>query len=135
MKQIASTADLEMMRALPRALVFIFVNWSMQARRSDAACQKLLATLQGEYHGEDIPAFRVDLSDQEGELWIGIRKWLENGGQPHDKLSYGGNGAMLWVRSGVVAAYAPYLAEIETYKLMAMTRGVFELTAGSGIAG
>jgi len=135
MKQIASTVDLNTMRSLPRALVFIFVNWAMQARRSDAAYQEFFAALRDEYFGDDIPAYRVDLSNQEGELWIGIRKWLEDVGQPHDLLSYGGNGAMLWVRSGVVAAYVPYLAEIEPHKLMAMSRGLFEPDAGSGVAG
>jgi hypothetical protein len=71
----------------------------------------------------------VDLSEQEGEVWIAIRKWLKEEGQPHDSLSYGGYGAMLWVCLGKIAAYVPYLAEIECHKLTAMTRGVFELGA------
>lgn len=135
MNLIASAADLEEMRSLPRALVFIYVNWSMQALRSDAACRVFLAELQHEYQNEDIPVYRVDLSDQEGELWVGIRKWLKDEGQTHDLLSYGGYGAMLWVRRGIVGAYVSYLAEIECDKLLAMTRGVFELGTGSGVAG
>jgi hypothetical protein len=135
MNLIASATDLEEMRSLSRALVFIYVNWSMQARRSDAACRVFLAELQYEYQSEDIPVYRVDLSDQEGELWVGIRKWLKDEGKPHDSLSYGGYGAMLWVRRGTVGAYVPYLAEIECDKLMAMTRGVFELGTGSRISG
>ena len=87
------------------------------------------------YPGEEIPVYRVDLSEQEGEVWVGIRKWLKDERQPHDWLSYGGYGAMLWVLLGKVAAHVPYLAEIECYKLMAMTRGVFELGAESGTSG
>jgi len=34
---------------------------------------------------------------------------------------------MLWVRSGTVVAYVAYIAEIECHKLLAMTRGAFEL--------
>jgi len=135
MKLIASAADLDEMQSLPRALVFIYVNWAIQARRSDTACRDFLAQLQREYPSEEIPVYRVDLSDQEGEVWVGIRKWLKDEGKQHDSLSYGGNGVMLWVRLGIVAAYVPYLAEIERHKLMAMTRGVFELGAGSGISG
>ncbi|MBW3542031.1 MAG: hypothetical protein KY476_17315 [Planctomycetes bacterium] len=135
MKLIASAADLDEMRSLPRVLVFIYVSWAMQARRSDAACREFLADLQREYQCEEIPVCRVDLSDQEGEVWVGIRKWLKDDGQPHDCLSYGGYGAMLWVREGKVEAYVPYLAEVECGKLMAMTRGVFELGAQSGTSG
>lgn len=132
MNLFASAADLKEMRSLPRALVLIYVNWSMQAQRSDAACRRFLAELQHAYQSEDIPIYRVDLSDQEGELRVCIRKWLKDDGQPHDSLSYGGYGAMLWVRRGTVGAYVPYLAEVECDKLMAMTRGVFELVTGSG---
>lgn len=132
MKDITSIAGLDEMRSLPRALVFIDVNWAMQARRSDAAFHKFLSVLQHECQSEEIPVYRVDLSLQDGEVWIGIRKWLKDGGQPYDSLSYGGYGALLWVRTGIVAAYLPYLAEVECNKLMAMTRGVFELGAGSG---
>ena len=135
MKLIASAAGLDEMRSLPRALVFIYVNWAIQARRSDAACRDFLAKLQREYPSEEIPVYRVDLSEQEGEVWVGIRKWLKEEGQPHDSLSYGGNGAMLWVRKGMVAAYVPYLAEIECHQLMAMTPGVFELGGESGTLG
>lgn len=127
MRLVASTADLDDVRSLPRAFVFIYVDWAIQARRSEAACRVFLATLQREDPREEIPVFRVDLSEQEGEVWVGIRKWLKEEGQPHDWLSYGGYGAMLWVREGKVATYMPYLAEIECHKLMAMTRGVFEL--------
>lgn len=135
MKLVASAADLDDMRSLPRALVFIYVNWAIQARHSDAACRDFLANLQREYPTEEIPVYRVDLSEQEGEVWVGIRKWLKEEGQPHDWLSYGGYGAMLWVRLGKVAAYVPYLAEIERHKLMAMTRGVFDLGAKSVTSG
>ncbi len=135
MKLIASAADLDEVRSLPRALVFIYVNWAVQARHSDAACREYLAKLQREHPSEEIPAYRMDLSEQEGDVWLGLRKWLKDEGQPHDWLSYGGYGAMLWIRSGAVAAYVPYPAEIECNKLMAMTRGVFELGGELGSSG
>jgi len=129
MKLVASTADLDEVRSQPRALVFIYVNWAMQAHQSDVACLDFLTTLQREHPGKQIPVYRVDLSDQEGEVWGGIRKWLKDENQP-DSLSYGGYGAMLWVLMGKIAAYVPYLARVECHKLMAMTRGVFELGTG-----
>lgn len=135
MKLVASAADLDEIRSLPHALVFIYVNWAFQARRSDAACREFLTELRREYQSEEIPVYRVDLSDQEGDVWLGIRSWLKTDGQPHDWLSYGGYGAMLWVRRGKVTAYVPYLAEIECHKLIAMTRGAFDLGGGSGNSG
>jgi hypothetical protein len=48
MKLVASTADLDEVRSLPRALIFIYVNWAIQARHSDAACRNFLAALQRE---------------------------------------------------------------------------------------
>ena len=74
MTLIASAADLNEVRSMPRALVFMYVNWASQTRRSDAACREFLADLQREYQSEEIPVHRVDLSDQEGEVWVGIRK-------------------------------------------------------------
>lgn len=127
MNLVASAADLDEVRSKPRAIVFIYVNWAIQARHSDVACLDFLATLLREYPGEEIPVYRVDLSDQEGEVWVGIREWLKDENQPHNSLSYGGNGAMLWVLRGKVAAYVSYLAEVECHRLLAMTRGVFEL--------
>jgi len=135
MKLIASTADLDEMRSLSRALVFIYVNWATQARHSDAACRDFLAMLEREYPGEEIPVCHVDLSEQDGEILVGIRKWLQEQGQPHDALTYGGNGAMLWVRLGKVAAFVPYLAAIECHQFMAITRGVFELGGESATSG
>jgi hypothetical protein len=134
MKLVASAAELDEVRSQPRALLFIYVNWAIQARHSDAACHDFLAKLQRDYPDEQISVYRVDLSEQQGEVWVGIRKWLKEEGQPHDWLSYGGYGAMLWLRQGQVKAYVPYLAEIECHKLMAMTRGVFELGGTVGTA-
>lgn len=130
MKLILSVAHLEEMRSLSRALVFIYVNWAIQARRSDEACRGFLSELQREYKSEDIPVYRVDLSDQAGDVWEDIRNWMKDEGKPHDQLSYGGYGAMLWVRLGKIAAYVPYLAEIESHEMVAMTRDVFELDSG-----
>ena len=135
MKLIASAADLDEVRSQPRALVFIDVKWSIQARRSDAACRDFLKILHRESPREEIPVYLLDLSEQEGDVWLSTREWLREEGQPHDSLCYGGYGAMLWVRSGTVAAYVPYLAEIECDQLTAMTRGVFQLDSEFGSAG
>jgi hypothetical protein len=68
MKLIASAANLDKVLSLPRALVFIYVNWAIQARRSDTACRDFLTQLQREYPSEEIPLYRVDLSEQEGDV-------------------------------------------------------------------
>jgi hypothetical protein len=43
MKPITIAHDLEEVRSLPRALVFIYVNWAIQARHSDAAFRDFIA--------------------------------------------------------------------------------------------
>jgi hypothetical protein len=133
--QIGSAADLDKLRSVPRAVVFIYVNWAIQARRSEMACHEHMAKLEGDYPGLHGPIYRVDLSEQEGEVWVAMRKWLKGEGKPHDPLTYGGYGATLWVRSGEVAAYVAYPAEIDRSKLMAITRGVFDLGSQTNAPG
>jgi hypothetical protein len=134
MKSITTAFDLEEVRSQPRAFIFIYVNWAIQARHSDAAFRDFVAAWTSTEPDCSVPVYRVDLSDQEGEVWTNIRKWLREESQPHDSLTYGGNGALLWIRSGAVVASVPYVAAIEHAKLMAITKSIFEYRAAKGAA-
>jgi hypothetical protein len=125
MKLILTAQDLEEVRVLPRAFVFIYVNWASQARFSEAAFRDFVSAWASAEPEFPIPTYRVDLSEQEGEVWEAIRKWLREEGQPYDSLTYGGYGALLWVRSGSVGASVPYIAVVERRKLVAVTRSIF----------
>jgi hypothetical protein len=126
MKTVATTLDLEEARSQPRALVFIWVNWAIQARQSQVAFRRLVETLTASHPDCAAPAYFADLSGQEGPIWEAMRAWLQDEGRPVDQLTFGGAGALLWVRKGSIAMAAPFLAYIEHAKLVAATRSVFE---------
>lgn len=130
---IASARELATLSTLPRAIVFIYVNWSVQARQSDVAIRELLAAWQVDQASLALPAFRIDLTDQSGEIWEATRAWLRDERQPYDMLTYSGGGAIVWLRSGRVVATMP-----DAYRgrdqLRATTMSLFadEPGAGSG---
>lgn len=128
MKAIASKDDLQEARSVPRALVFLWVNWAVQARQSEVVLNKLLESWQRAFPQHPIPVYRVDLSDQEGEVWDAIRAWLETEGRPVDPLTYGGFGALLWMSTGKILMHSIFLAQLETPKLLSVTRSVFEVS-------
>jgi hypothetical protein len=132
MKPITTAHDLEEVRTLPWAFVFIYVNWAIQARHSDATFRDFVTAWAAAEPDCLIPVYRTDLSDQEGEVWTAIRKWLAAEGQAYDPLTYGGCGALLWVRSGTVVMSIPYVAAVERAKLVAVTKSVFERPAAPG---
>jgi hypothetical protein len=134
MNPITTAQDLEELRSLPRAIVFMYVNWAIQARHSDAAVRDFVTAWASTEPDYSIPVYRVDLSDQEGEVWTTIRKWLKEEGQPYDQLTYGGYGALLWIRWGAVVASVPYVAVVESAKLVAVTRSSFECRDSPGAA-
>ena len=126
MKSIATSLDLAEVRSMSRAFVFIYVNWAIEARHSETAFRNLLTVLPSPEQGFSIPVYRVDLSEQEGEVWTALRQWLREDGQPYDQLTYGGYGALLWIRSGAAVASVPHVAGVEQSKLVAVTKSIFE---------
>lgn len=128
MKTIASKDDLQEARSMPRALIFLWVNWAVQARQSEAALNKLLESWQRAFPQHPIPVYRADLSDQEGEVWDAIRAWLEPEGRPVDPLTYSGCGALLWMTAGKSLMYSVFLAQLEAPKLLSVTRSVFDVS-------
>jgi hypothetical protein len=125
MKPIVTAGDLDEVRALPRALIFIYVNWAGQARDSDRVFRDFVAARTAIEQEFPLPVYRADLSDQEGEVWEAIRNWLREEGQPYDPLTYGGYGALLWVCSGAVVAFVSYVAVVGRDKLVTITKSLF----------
>lgn len=62
-----------------------------------------------------IPFFRVDLSEQCGELWEATCAWLGN------EVAYGGNGALVWLRNGEVYKSVSSASEHSINELLTMT--------------
>jgi len=131
MKPIANALDLDDARSQPQAFVFIWVNWAGQARQSEIVVRQLVDSWGTDHPECPAPAYRADLSDQEGEVWEAVRDWLRAEGRPVDQLAFGGGGALLLVRAGSIVLAVPYAAGIESRKLMAATASAF----GSGAEG
>jgi hypothetical protein len=129
MNPVATAAELQKVRSLPRAFVFLWVGWAIQARHSEIAVRELLTAWATEQPGCPAPAFRADLSDQQGEVWEAVRGWLRAQGQPVDPLTFGGYGALLWLRAGSVVASVPNAASVEQSTLVAATRRAFDCLA------
>ncbi len=64
-------------------------------------------------------------------MWREVRAWLKNEDKPVDELTYGGYGALLWLRLGRVIvslgfAAMPNAGHERLKKLEALTAGAFD---------
>ncbi|VTS00331.1 unnamed protein product [Gemmata massiliana] len=125
MKRIAAISDLDEARAQSRALVFLWVNWAIHARKSLHKVREL--TLHCEKIRPELvaPIYSADLSDQQGEIWDAVRNWIEAEGRPVDHLTFSGVGPLLWLRFGRILAHVPFAGHYELDQLLAVTSGVF----------
>jgi hypothetical protein len=124
---IISIAELHRALYEPRMILFLYVNWSGQARDSELAVKKLLEHWSEEYPEYELPAYRIDLSEQEGEIWNGVRRWLSLANLPFDRLTYGGYGSLLWIVDGQVKMNSIYPANYTFGKLFHVTKSIFEI--------
>jgi len=125
MIHIANTADLRQAQTQPRAFIFLWVAWAIQARQSEEVFQGFLESWQDDHPDLPVPAYRADLSSQCGEVWEEIRSWLQSEGQSTDQLIFGGCGALLWLLSGRVEFAAVNVATIERLEFITHTEKVF----------
>jgi hypothetical protein len=125
MKTIATLDDLKEVIRQPRALVFFYVMWAVQARLSKQRIAHLIDSWNKDPSLYGI-AYTVNLSEQRGDIWDSVRSWLRCQGMPVDPFTYGGNGALLWVRAGQVITYTGNAGEMDLKELNTITRRVFE---------
>jgi hypothetical protein len=129
MKSILTIADLNEARSQERSIIFLWVNWAIQARHSEAEVRKLLQTLEKDYPDCRTALYRVDVSDQEGPLWNAFMAWLRPEFQTRGNLLYGGYGALLWLRAGSINASVVGALGHSQEQLLAITRGLFNARA------
>src|SRR5262249_33822728 len=110
MKSLQTVADLQEAKSQPRAIVYLYVDWSIQARQSEVAAEEVVDLWQSAHGDRPMSAYRIDLSSQEGEMWQEVRGWLKNEGKPVDELTGGGYGALLWLRAGRVIDFVSFAA-------------------------
>jgi hypothetical protein len=122
---IRSGRELEEARSSPRALVFLWVDWAMQAVRSRPRVDRITTAWQDRNPQLPIDVYLIDLSEQAGENWEAVQEWLRSEGKPVDLLTSGGNGALLWVREGRVVGYVAYAGCHSDDELMKRTGEAF----------
>ena len=62
MTALQTPADLDEAKSQPRALIFIWVDWSIQARQSEIAVRELIDLWQSAHGDYPMIAYRIDLS-------------------------------------------------------------------------
>jgi hypothetical protein len=124
-KRISTFAELEAIRLCPRAMVFLWVDWAIQARKSVVAFEGLLARWKVEHPELSVESFVVDVSGQEGETWEAVRQWLAEQHQPVDELTFSGCGAVLWLLAGTIVGHTLYAGQNPDV-LLARTKASFQ---------
>lgn len=132
MTPIRDTGELAASLAQPRAFLFLWVNWAIQARNSRAVINEVVAAWHAEHPGQPVPCYTVDVSDQCGELWDALAAWLTAEGRPAGHLMMSGVGPLLWVRSGHVVLHVLAPLQYGPAKLVAASRGAFAPDAAPG---
>ena len=101
---ISSEHEFAELCRLPKALLYIQVDWSEQERQSRQIFQDVLATIG--HNG--VPVFKIDVSSQQQEYfenWLIVQK-------QHVHLFYtGGYGEILLVQDGEVADFINFPAK------------------------
>jgi hypothetical protein len=125
---VASRADLDALRQMPRALLFLWVNWAIHARHSERHLQQFLGT----WPYQSVPVYRADVSD-ETEIHHAIQAWLKE--ERVTRVSViAGSGELLWVHNGRIVASAVHVVSVPHEQLLAISRQAFEDTGAQTIA-
>jgi hypothetical protein len=134
MKPIRDRSELAVAIALPRAFLFLWVNWAVHALNSRTMVDEVVACWQVQHPDQPAPCFIVDVSDQEGDLWDALHEWLTAEGRPAGNLMMSGVGPLLWVRTGHVVLHVLAPLQYGSAKLAAASRGAFASDAEPGAA-
>ncbi|MGE0529663.1 MAG: hypothetical protein AB7P49_21635 [Bdellovibrionales bacterium] len=104
--RIDNFCDLEKLCNQECGVIFIWVNWSMFARNSAKIVERLNCCWNQQHPSKKIEFLQIDLSDQFGDMWENVRKWLESQNITHSgELMFGGVGSIVFVQSGTILHY------------------------------
>src|SRR5580700_8561045 len=112
MKRIVTTTDLEDAISQSRAFIFVAVDWAIHSRQSEAAVRELLDANQ-------VDGYRIDVTEQQGDVWIAFSEWLAKQGQDVSRIADCGCGPLLLSRSGRIVASVLYPA-VQPDELLAL---------------
>src|SRR2546429_5204134 len=102
-KEIVDEKSFSEILKLPKAIIYISVNWSGQERLSRHVVYKIIDDLKD----FEIPIFKIDCSDQQNKY---VEYWLSM--QSHSNLYSNGYGETLLVSNGKIGDYIKYPGEL-----------------------
>lgn len=112
----------------PKAILFLYVDWAVQARSARTHIDKVIASWKGDDSGEAVPVYVVDVSAQCGELWDAVAHWLTEQGCPVGQLMMSGVGPAVLVRFGHVIMHVNAPLQYEATTLKAAFQSAFKDT-------
>lgn len=122
---ITNVEELSLALAADRAVLFIDVAWSGTSVRSRPVVAALEETWRSDTARPAVSFYRVDLSDQEGLVWVGVRQWLTAQPVPADPLTYNGNSALVWIRQSSAVDWVGHAAGEGVAALVERTRRIY----------
>lgn len=125
MTPIRCESDLATALSQPRAFLFLWVNWAIQAQHSKLLADDVIATWHAEHPEEPVPSYIADVSDQCGALWDALADWLSADGRPAGNLLMSGGGPLVWMQSGHVVLHVLSPIQYGSVKLALASRSVF----------
>jgi hypothetical protein len=125
MTPIRCVGDLAAAFSQPRAFLFLWVNWAIQAQQSKLLADEIIAKWHSEHPDESVPCYIADVSDQCGEVWDALAEWLTAENRPAGNLLMSGVGPLLWMQSGHVVLHVLSPINYGSTKLAAASHSVF----------
>jgi len=105
-------------------ILHIDVNWAVQAVRSRPVVLRLQELIRRDHNLNNVVVHRIDCTEQTGELWDSLSNWFQCQGADR-YLMFGGYGAVVWVRLGIIVDSVHYAADVGVEKLVDRTRNTF----------
>jgi hypothetical protein len=127
MNAIKAIAESEAAIAAPKAMLHLWVDWSVHARQSRVAVEKAVALLATTNSYQPLPVFEIDVSAQSGDLWEAVAEWLQATGMPTGPLMQSGAGPIIWMQVGQPVLHQLTPSQFSPSELASMTRHVFGL--------
>ena len=84
---------------LPKAIIYLLVDWSGQERVSRSVILRVLNEIKGV---QDVPIFKINCTDQQQKF---VQAWLVSQSENMKQFYYGGYGETLLIKKGTVADF------------------------------